>query len=151
MRTLSDCAKAAPQLRLAAIPEFVARADALPGLQKFYGGFQFKDVKTFDIGLQYAALQHGDADVATAFTTDAQIASDSLVVLRDDKHFWPPYNIAPVVRIEALHAHPHIASVLNAIAPLLTDDVVRKLNLQVNVQHMDPADAAQGFLKEHKH
>ena len=33
LRTLSDCAKAAPQLRLAAVPEFVARADALPGLQ----------------------------------------------------------------------------------------------------------------------
>jgi len=151
LRTLSDCAKAAPQLRLAAIPEFVARADALPGLQKFYGGFQFKDVKTFDIGLQYAALQHGNADVATAFTTDAQIDSDALVVLRDDKHFWPPYNVAPVVRIATLRAHLRLASALNAIAPLLTDDVVRNLNLQVNVQHMDPAAAAQAFLKEHQH
>jgi osmoprotectant transport system substrate-binding protein len=149
LRTLSDCAKAAPQLRLAAIPEFVARADALPGLQKFYGGFKFKDVKTYTIGLQYAALQRGEADVATAFTTDAQIAADDLVVLRDDKAFWPAYNIAPVVRNAALRAHPQVAGVLNKIAPLLTDDAVRKLNLQVNVQHADSADAAQQFLKEH--
>lgn len=149
IRTLSACAKAAAQLRLAAIPEFVARADALPGLQRFYGGFHFKDVKTYDIGLQYAALEHGDADVATAFTTDAQIVSQNLVVLRDDKGFWPPYNVAPVVRDAVLRAHPRIASVLNAIAPLLTDDAVRKLNLQVNVQHADPSDAAQAFLKEH--
>ncbi len=148
IRTLSDCAKAAPQLRLAAIPEFVARADALPGLQKFYGGFRFKDVKTYEIGLQYTALQHGDAQVATAFTTDAQIAVDNLVVLRDDKHFWPAYNIAPVVRNAALRAHPQITGVLNAIAPLLTDSAVRRLNLQVNVQHQDPSDAAQAFLKE---
>lgn len=149
VRTLSDCAKAAPQLRLAAVPEFVARADALPGLQKFYGGFKFKDVKTFEIGLQYTALQRGDADVATAFTTDAQIAVNRLVVLRDDKGFWPPYNIAPVVRMAALQKHPQIAAVLNKISPLLTDDAVRKLNLQVNVQHMDSADAARSFLKEH--
>lgn len=149
LATLSDCAKAAPQLRLAAVPEFVARADALPGLQTFYGGFRFKDVKTFDIGLQYEALQHGNADVATAFTTDAQIAVNNLVVLRDDKGFWPPYNVAPVVRTAALREHPQIASVLNNVSPLLTDDAVRRLNLQVNVQHMDPADAAQAFLKEH--
>lgn len=149
LRTLSDCAKAAPQLRLAAIPEFVARADALPGLQKFYGGFKFQDVKTYEIGLQYTALQNGAADVATAFTTDAQIAVNDLVVLRDDKHFWPAYNVAPVVRNAALHARPEIASVLNKVAPLLTDRVVRQLNLQVNVQHQDPVDAAQAFLKEH--
>lgn len=147
VRTLSECAKAAPQLRLAAVPEFVARADALPGLQKFYGGFKFKDVKTYDIGLQYTALQQGNADVATAFTTDAQIVANNLVVLRDDKGFWPPYNVAPVVRNEALRAHPQIASVLDKIAPLLTDDAVRKLNVQVNIKHQDPADAAQAFLK----
>ena len=149
LRTLSDCAKAAPQLRLAAIPEFVARADALPGLQKFYGGFKFQDVKTYEIGLQYTALQNGSADVATAFTTDAQIAVNDLVVLRDDKHFWPAYNVAPVVRNAVLRARPEIASVLNKVAPLLTDSVVRHLNLQVNVQHQDPVDAAQAFLKEH--
>lgn len=149
LRTLSDCAKAAPQLRLAAIPEFVARADALPGLQKFYGGFKFQDVKTYEIGLQYTALQSGAADVATAFTTDAQIAVNDLVVLRDDKHFWPAYNVAPVVRNAALRARPEIASVLNKVAPLLTDSVVRQLNLEVNVQHQDPVDAAQAFLKEH--
>lgn len=149
LRTLSDCAKAAPQLRLAAIPEFVARADALPGLQKFYGGFKFKDVKTYEIGLQYTALGNGAADIATAFTTDAQIATNDLVVLRDDKHFWPAYNIAPVVRNAALRSHPQIAAVLNKVSPLLTDEVVRQLNLQVNVQHQDPADAAQAFLKEH--
>lgn len=149
VRTLSECAKAAPQLRLAAVPEFVARADALPGLQKFYGGFKFKDVKTFEIGLQYEALQRGDADVATAFTTDAQIVVYNLLVLQDDKGFWPVYNVAPVVRMAALQAHPQIAPVLNKIAPLLTNDAVRKLNVQVNIQHADPAQAAQAFLKEH--
>ena len=146
LHTLSSCSTLAARLRLAAIPEFVARADALPGLQKFYGGFKFAQVNTYTIGLQYDALTRGDADVATAFTTDSQIASDNLVLLQDDKHFWPPYNIAPVVRLDTLQKHAQIATALNGISPKLTDAVLRRLNQQVNVQKMDPADAAAQFL-----
>jgi osmoprotectant transport system substrate-binding protein len=149
VRTLSQCAVAAPKLRLAAIPEFVTRADALPGLRKFYGGFAFKDVRTFAIGLQYDALGRGDADVATAFTTDSQIDTDRLVLLQDDRHFWPPYNIAPVVRDRALRAHPQIAQVLDRVSPMLTDPAVRRFNYAFNVQKADPADIAQQFVKEH--
>jgi osmoprotectant transport system substrate-binding protein len=146
VRTLSHCAKAAPFLRLAAVPEFVARADALPGLQKFYGGFKFKDVKTYDIGLQYDALTHGNADVATAFTTDAQIAADRLVLLEDDKHFWPAYNIAPVVRNEALRLHPKIAPILNALAPRLTTHGLSAMNYLYTVRKEDAAKIARSFL-----
>lgn len=149
LRSLADCARQARKLRLAAIPEFVARPDGLPGLQRFYGGFEFASVKTYTIGLQYDALVHGDADVATAFTTDSQIATDHLVVLRDEKHFWPAYNISPVVRTAALIAHPRIATVLDRVSSLLTDAAVRRLNVQVNVQYADPSAAAAGFLKEH--
>jgi osmoprotectant transport system substrate-binding protein len=149
VRTLSQCSVAAPKLRLAAIPEFVTRADALPGLRKFYGGFAFKDVRTFAIGLQYDALARGDADVATAFTTDSQIDTDRLVVLADDKRFWPPYNIAPVVRDQALRAHPQIAQILDKISPKLTDAAVRRFNYAFNVKKADPADIAQQFVKEH--
>ncbi|HET6895962.1 MAG TPA: glycine betaine ABC transporter substrate-binding protein [Candidatus Baltobacteraceae bacterium] len=149
LRTLSQCAKLAPQLRLATIAEFLTRADALPGLQQFYGGFHFSSARTYEIGLQYEALLRGDADVATAFTTDSQIGTDNLLVLQDDRHFWPEYNVAPVARMSSLKTHPQIAAVLNRVSPLLTDSVVRQLNYQVNVQHTDPADAAQQFLKEH--
>lgn len=149
MRLLSQCARAAPFLRLAAIPEFVTRADALPGLKKFYGGFTFKQVRTYDIGLQYDALRRGDADVATAFTTDSQIDTDNLLILEDDKHFWPPYNIAPVVRNQTLQTHPQIAQVLGRVSPLLTDEVVRHFNYAFNVQKADPSDIAAQFVKEH--
>lgn len=146
VRTLSQCAKAAPNLRLAAVPEFVARADALPGLQKFYGGFTFKSVRTFGIGLQYEALLHGDADVATAFTTDAQIFANNLVVLKDDRHFWPPYNIAPVVRMDTLRAHAAITKTLNARSAPLTDTALRRMNFEVDVKKRDPAEVAREFL-----
>jgi len=147
--TLSQLSSLAPQLRLGAIPEFLSRADALPGLQKFYGGFRFKDVKTYDIGLKYRALLHGDADVVTAFTTDGVLDANHLIVLRDDKHFWPEYHIAPVVRIDALQRIPAIAVALDRIAPLITDAAARAMNYAVDVRKEDSTDVAAAFLKEH--
>lgn len=148
LTTLSQLAKLAPQLRLGAIPEFVVRADALPGLQKFYGGFKFKDVKTYAIGLKYQALLQGSADVVTAFTTDAQILENKLVVLTDDRHFWPEYHPAPVVRNDALKKFPDIAKTLDALAPRITTDAIRLLNMHVDVEHQEPADVAKAFLSK---
>ncbi len=89
LTTLTECSRLAPQLRLATIQEFLARPDGLPGLQRYYGGFHFQSIRTYDIALKYEALLTGKADVATAFTTDGTIAARGLVVLRDDRHFWP--------------------------------------------------------------
>ena len=147
--TLSKLAPLASQLRLATIPEFTSRADGLPGLQKFYGGFRFADVKTYDIGLKYRALLQGSADVATAFTTDGAIAANDLVVIADDRHFWPAYNVAPVVRRDALTKHAGIAAILNAVSPLITDAAARQMNYAVEHDKADPADVAAKFLKAH--
>jgi osmoprotectant transport system substrate-binding protein len=150
VRTLSELAKAAPQLRLGAIPEFTTREDALPGLQRAYGGFQFKSVKLFDIGLKYKALESGQVDVVVAFGTDGQIAKADLVVLTDDKHFWPAYQVAPVARRATLEKHPEIATSLNKLAPLLTDAVMRDLNYKVDGDKQEPADVAHAFLAAQK-
>ncbi len=149
IKTLSDLSKAAPQLRLGAIPEFVKRADALPGLRKAYGGFAFKDIKIFTIGLKYKALASGNVDVVVAFGTDGQIEVDKLVVFEDDKHFWPSYQVAPVVRNELLATYPAIATHLNKLAPLLTDSIMRGLNAQVDGARKEPKDVAAEFLKTH--
>ena len=147
LATLSDVARAAPRLRLATIQEFLARPDGLPGLQRFYGGFNFRDVRTYDIALKYRALLDGKADVATAFTTDGAIATQSLIVLRDDRHFWPAYNIAPVVRAAALRAHPALREILDAVSPRITDGVARAMNDAVENKQQDPADVAAEFLR----
>jgi osmoprotectant transport system substrate-binding protein len=147
LSTLSQVAVAAPQLRLATIQEFLARPDGLPGLQKFYGGFRFSDVRTYDIALKYSALLEGRADVATAFSTDGEIATDSLVVLRDDRHFWSAYNVAPVVRAAALTRWPQMPGILNPVSARITDRVAQRMNAQVETDQADPADVAAAFLK----
>lgn len=148
---LSDLAAKADQLRLGAVPEFLSRADGLPGLQKRYGGFHFKATKILDNGLKYQALEHGDVDVVVAFSTEGQLKAENLIVLEDDKHFFPAYRVAPVVRKPTLDAKPKLAQPLNALAPLLTDDVMQDLNLQVDgPQKREPADVARDFLKQHQ-
>jgi len=148
LTTLSACARLAPQLRLGAVPEFTDRPDGLPGLQRAYGGFHFASVKLIDIGLKYRALLDGNVDVVVAFGTDGQIDADHLVVLEDDKHFFPPYQVAPVVRADTLRQHPDIATLLNPLAPLLTDATMRHLNWRVDGQHEEPSDVAADFLKQ---
>ncbi|HVA33781.1 MAG TPA: glycine betaine ABC transporter substrate-binding protein [Candidatus Baltobacteraceae bacterium] len=149
LSTLSDLASKASHLRLATIQEFLSRADGLPGLQRAYGGFRFAQVRTYDIALKYRALLSGKADVASAFTTDGAIATDRLVVLRDDRHLWPPYNVAPVVRQAALEAHPQIASVLDAVSPGITDARAQSMNAAVE-SGQDPSDVAAAFLAGRK-
>ena len=149
LRTLSDLARVSSQLRLATIPEFLTRADGLPGLQKLYGGFNFASVKSYDIALKYQALLSGQADVATAFTTDGAIASNHLLVLDDDKHLWPPYNVAPLIRAALNQQDPRIGATLNAISASITSSAAQAMNASVERDGNDPTDVATQFVKAH--
>jgi osmoprotectant transport system substrate-binding protein len=150
LRTLSDVAAKAPQLRIGTVPEFLKRSDGLPGLQRVYGGFNFKAIDSIDFGLKYKALLDGDVDIVVAFGTDGAIVADDLVVMQDDKHLFPPYQVAPVIRQEALKARPELAAILNRVAPLLTDAVMRTLNNEIDgTQKREPADVARDFIKAH--
>jgi osmoprotectant transport system substrate-binding protein len=149
LKTYSDLATKAPELRLGGPAEFAERPDGIKGLQKTYGGFEFKEFKQLGTGpLRYDGLKNGDIDVVVVFTTDARIASDKLVVLQDDKTFYPIYNIAPVVRQDTLQSNPKIADALNKLAPLLTDDVIAGLNAQVDIDKKEFAAVAKTFLDQ---
>jgi osmoprotectant transport system substrate-binding protein len=146
IQTLSQLAPVASRFRLATIQEFVVRPDGIPGLQRLYGGFQFREIRTYDIALKYRALLEDKADVASAFTTDGSIATDRLTVLRDDRGLWPPYNVAPVVRHQTLQRQPKIVGILDRVSPAITDRVAQQMNAAVESGH-DPTDVAAAFLK----
>jgi osmoprotectant transport system substrate-binding protein len=144
--TLSDLARAAPGLTLAAGNEFADRADGLPGLQRVYG-MRFGRFRQFAaLGLRYAALQHGQADVVNAYATDWQIAVGGYTVLRDDRHLWPPYQLAAVVRQAALAAWPGLAAPLERIGARLDNRVAQELNRQVDQDGDEPREVAARFL-----
>lgn len=148
IKTISDMAAQASSLILVGPPEFQAREDGLPGIQKAYGDFQLKEYKAVDPGLRYKAIVDGEADVAVAFGTDGEISAFDLVLLEDDKQLFPPYQVAPVVRQQAIDANPQLTETLNALAPKLTDDVMQRLNYEVSGNQKEPADVAKTFLTE---
>jgi osmoprotectant transport system substrate-binding protein len=151
LQTYSDLVAQAPNLRLGGPAELPEREDT-KGLEQAYGPFisAFKEFKQLGTGgLRYDALKNGEVEVIVAFGTDGRIEGDDLIVLQDDKQFFPIYNIAPVVRQETLQQYPQIADALNKLAPLLTDAVMSGLNYQVDgPDKREPADVARAFLQQ---
>lgn len=148
IKTISDMAAQASELTMIGPPEFEQREDGLPGISKAYGDFQLKAYIPVDAGLRYEGLVNGLADVVVAFGTDGQIAANDLVLLEDDKGLFPPYQIAPVVRQQAIDANPKITEALNKLAPLLTDETMQRLNYEVDGNKREPADVAKEFLQQ---
>jgi len=148
IKTISDMAAQASELTMIGPPEFEQREDGLPGISKAYGNFQVKAYIPVDPGLRYEGLMNGQADVVVAFGTDGQIAADNLILLQDDKGLFPPYQIAPVVRQQALDANPKMTELLNSLAPLLTDETMQRLNFEVDGKKREPAEVAKEFLQQ---
>jgi len=147
LKTISDLQKHAGEIILGTEQEFMERPDGLKGLTALYQ-MQFKDVKAMDHGLKYKALAEGSIQAIDAYTTDGQLAKQDLVILEDDKHFFPPYYAAPLVRSETLKAHPEIKEVLNKLAGKLDDKKMAALNAQVDVDKKQAKDVAEAWLKE---
>lgn len=152
MKTISDLAtayKAGKPLVMAAPAEFPRREDGLLGLQKAYGFEAGRaNVTPMESGLVYTALENGNVDVSACTTTDGRIEAMKLILLKDDKNFFPNYTLAPVVRKSTLLAHPDLKDTLEALSSKLDDATMQHLNGEVDVQKMSVHDVARSFLKE---
>ncbi|HHY37945.1 MAG TPA: glycine/betaine ABC transporter substrate-binding protein [Clostridia bacterium] len=146
VKTYSDLAPHTKDLVFGGTAAFFDRADGMPGLVKTYG-YQFKKTVSMDSGLMYRALKDGQVDVIPAFSTDGRIAAYDLVILEDDKNFFPPYYLAPVVRGETLRKHPELREVLDSLAGAIDDATMAKLNSQVDLENKEPEEVAREFLK----
>lgn len=148
--TISQLAEVADQYIISAPADFPEREDGLLGLQRVYGaGFENMEVLPVAPGLKYQALLDDQAQVVLAFGTDGQISGHDLVVLEDDRTLWPPYNLAPVVRMDVLNTHDQMGGLLNAVTVLLTDEVLSQLNWRVDGdEKAEPDVVAEEFLRE---
>ena len=146
--TVSDLQAKADGLIFGATAEFIDRPDGLPGLVDSYGEFNFAEVLAFEPGLKYSGLEEGDLDVTTCFGTDGQISAMGLRVLVDDMGFWPPYNVAPVIKTEIVENDPRVAVILNMLMQQLDGETMSGLNWEVDGNEQEPADVAFEFLME---
>lgn len=148
IKTISDLQKNADKIRVASQGEFEHRADGLPALEKVYGEFNFKSLTVYDNSLKYQVLINDEADATPAYTTEGHLSNtEEFTVLEDDKSFWPPYNIVPVVRQEILEKHPEIGEIVNEISRDLDTRTVTELNAQVDIDGKDYQEVAKAYFE----
>jgi osmoprotectant transport system substrate-binding protein len=147
--TLSDLAALpASELTFCIESEFAARPDGWSGIQSTYG-LEAATTVTLDTGAIYAATDEGkDCNFGEVFATDGRIAGFDLLVLADDKEFFPVYQVAFTLKQSTLDAYPALAEIINELTALLTDQVMQGLNAKADIDGIDPAQIAEDFLRE---
>jgi len=146
---LGNAYKSGKTMPIGVNAEFSQRPDGLPGVQKTYGfTVPLDSIVKMDFGLSFQALRDGQVDSAMVTSTDGRIISFDIVVLADDKNFFPIYMMTPVVRKEVLDKNPKLAGLLESLATKLDSDTILKLNAAVDVDKKSIESVATGFLKQ---
>lgn len=147
LKNITDLAAVADQLTLGCTYVFTERADGYPGLSEYYG-FEFADVTGMDPSMMYQAVVEKSVDVISGFATEGRISAYDLVVLEDDKGFFPPYDATAIIRGEVLEKHPELEELLNKLAGRIDDNKMAELNAEVDLDKREPADVARDFLEQ---
>ncbi len=145
--TLTEAAAFPKGWRLGVGYEFVSRPDGLAGLISTYRLNAKGSVKTMDLGLLYQALEQGQVDMVAGNSTDGQLSSKPFVALEDDRHYFPPYEAAFVVRSAAYAKFPALRAALAQIH--LSTSQVRQLNHDLESNHTPVRQIAKNFLSHH--
>ncbi|MEH2043479.1 glycine betaine ABC transporter substrate-binding protein [Nostoc sp.] len=147
IQTLSQATQYTPQWRGGFGYEFLEREDGFPGLAKTYDLRFVKSPQIMDLGLIYRALIQKQVDMVAGNSTDGQISRLGLVVLKDDKHYFPPYETVPIVRQEILKKYPELRTAIASLAGKISADEMRQLNYLVEGELRDVKDVVQEFRK----
>jgi osmoprotectant transport system substrate-binding protein len=147
IRTISDAVPFAAEWRAGFGYEFRQRQDGYAGLHRTYG-LLFKYVRLMDLGLLYPALNEGQVDLVAGNATDAQIGHFGMVILEDDKDYFPPYEAVPVARKEALERDPRLQQMIDKLAGKIDAATMQKLNFHVDGEHRNYIEVVRKFREE---
>ncbi len=135
--------------------ELLNRPDGLKGMLDLYKvplnspqGVPRQNLKTFQTGAIYDATASGSCTFGEVFTTDGRIVALDLKVLEDDLNFFPKYNVSFVVQQATAKKYPQIEELIEPVSKKLTDEVLLKLNADVDVNGREPAQVAYDWLKK---
>jgi osmoprotectant transport system permease protein len=146
LKTLSDLATVSENFVFGGGAEIVRRNDGLPNLQILYD-MNFKDVRILDGIDRYLAISQDEIQVSEVFSTDGHLVTYDLVVLVDDKHFFPPYEGVVIIRKDTMEKFPELHRLLETLSGTMTDETMRELNYRVDVLGNTPQMAADHFLR----
>jgi osmoprotectant transport system substrate-binding protein len=148
LKTISQAAAYTPKWRAGFGYEFMERPDGYQGLAATYGLHFADSPRIMDLGLLTRALKDKQVDLIAGNTTDGLIPALDLIVLEDDKNYFPPYEAVPIIRQETLTRHPEVKQALDELAGKISDNDMRQLNYAVDGQHRDVKEVVREFLKK---
>ena len=146
LKTISDLAKVKDKIKAGFTREFNDREDGYPGLKKLYQ-FEIPNIKEFEPKLRYVAVQSGDINLVDAYSTDPELAQYNMVILKDDKHLFPPYQGSPMMREETLKKYPKLRNILEKISGKISDEEMSTMNYRVSVKGEKAEDVAREYLR----
>jgi osmoprotectant transport system substrate-binding protein len=147
IKTLSEVTQYTPQWRGGFGYEFAERADGYSGLAKAYGLKFAGSPQIMDLGLIYRAILQKQVDLIAGNSTDGQIARLGLVILQDDKHYFPAYQAVPIVRAATLKKYPQLQAAIEQLAGKISAPEMQRMNDRVESELADPKLVAQEFLR----
>ena len=147
LSTYSGLAAASGELIFGGNPDYIELETGYPRLCSAYG-MTFKDTNQMEIALKYEALKNGEVDVINAFTTDAQLAANQLVLLTDDQVFFETFDAGTVVRKDALKDYPELQGILEKLNGMISAEEMQRMNYAVEVEGKEDREVAEEFLKE---
>ena len=148
LKKVSDLKNVADQLVAGVDTSWITRkGDGYDGFQTTYG-FSFDSILPMQIGLVYDAVEAGKMDIVLGYSTDGRIASYDLVMLEDDRNFFPPYDAAPVVDNQVLKNTPGLEEALNKLGNNISTEKMQQLNYEADNNLVEPSVVAERFLKE---
>jgi osmoprotectant transport system permease protein len=130
--------------------EFSQRPDGYEGLKQMYGLHFKNQPREFDPGLMYTAVKEGEVDVISGFATDGRIPAYRLILLQDDKGFFPPYYAAPLVSYPVVERYPQVKTALEKLGGHIDDKTIRAMNYAVDHQGKSVKNIAIEFVKKIK-
>jgi osmoprotectant transport system substrate-binding protein/osmoprotectant transport system permease protein len=145
LRTLTDLARVAPSLRAGFTADFIGRHDGLPGLSRAYG-LAFREVRPLLAAVKYQALASGGVDVIDGYSTDGLIARYDLVVLADDRGFFPPYQAAALVSASVAREEPRAIAALAELSGRIDGAMMRAVNRRLEVDGVSVGLVARAAL-----
>ncbi len=141
--TISEAAPHTPGWRAGFGYEFLNRPDGFPGLARRYGLRFAQPPVAMDLGLTYRALAEGRVDLIAGDTTNGLIPALDLLQLRDDRHYFPPYDAVPVFNAATLRRRPELVPVIEALAGRISATTMQGLNAQVDLDGRDVAEVVR--------
>jgi len=146
LKTISDLARVKDKIKAGFTREFNDREDGYPGLKKLYQ-FEIPNIKEFEPKLRYVAVQSDDINLVDAYSTDPELAQYNMVILKDDKHLFPPYQGSPMMREETLKKYPKLRNILEKISGKISDEEMSTMNYRVSVKGEKAEDVAREYLR----